>query len=178
MSDKKKHHSHHSHHGHHRHPHPRPHQRPRPKPRLGIQSLRIWLPLFIIVVGIIAFTENGDPSKFYQSVPDFAKYALYIFTLWVSVLIGYRIFDKCDINPRSERSLFAMQLLSAGLGAIGIVLIIYSYLWSFVGLFFGASLFRDIISLFGVFLGFALLVVSAFLLFKFERRSGIIVFHH
>jgi len=149
-----------------------------PKPTLGITSLRIWLLLFIVVVGIIAFAENGNPSQFYQSIPDFVKYALYIFALWVSILMGYRVFEKCDINTYSDRGLFKMRLLSAGIGVIGIALVVYSYLWSFVGLFFGASLFRDVVSLFGVFLGIALLLVSAYLLFKFERRAGIIVFRH
>ena len=140
--------------------------------------MRIWLPLFVLVMGIIAFAENGNPPEFYQSIPDFAKDILYVFALWVSILIGYRIFEKCDINTHSDRGLFGMRLLSAGIGAIGIALLVYSYLWSFVGLFFGESLFRDVISLFGVFLGLALLLVSAYLLFKFERRSGIIVYRH
>jgi hypothetical protein len=149
----------------------------RRKWHLGIvKSLKLWLPLFFIVLGVIYFAEQGN-SDIYQATPDYVKYALNIFTLVVSGITSYRVFEKCDTNTRSDRGLFGQKLLSAGIGGAGLSLLAFGYLSYFQGLFLGSSLSGDAVTLFAIFLGVALLLVSAYLIFKFERRSGIIVYH-
>jgi hypothetical protein len=142
-----------------------------------ILSLKIWLPVFVLVVGLIYFAERGNPAEFYGSTPDYLKYALNFFAIFVSGLTGYRIFERCDINTHSDRGLFGMKLLAAGIGGIGLFLAGFGYLLYFEGWLIGNSLSRDTISLFSIFMGLALILVSGYVVFKFERRSGIIIYN-
>ncbi len=140
-----------------------------------ILSLKLWLPVFILILAVVYFAEKGNLSL-YESTPDFMKYALNIFVLFTSGLIGFRIFEKCDINTRSDRGLFGLKLLSAVIGGIGFSMSVCGYLLYLQGWFIGNSLSRDVISLFAIFTGIAFILVSAYLVFKFERHSGIIIY--
>lgn len=67
-----------------------------------------------------------------------------------------------------------MKLLSAEIGGVNIFLLGLGYLLYFEGLFIGNGLSRDAVSLFAVFTDIAMLTVGGYLVFKFERRSGIV----
>jgi len=147
------------------------------KSRSLLLSLKLWFPIFWIIVGLLLVIEGGNPTQFYQSVPDVAKYVLYIFASIIAVWSGYRVFDKCDYNPSSDRGLFALKLLSGAVLMIGVVILVFS-IFLVSGLFTGfqLSLVREIVSVYLIVLSFVIIITSAYLVFKFERRSGIIVY--
>jgi len=147
------------------------------KPRNLLLALKLWFPVFWILVGLLSLMERGDPAQFYRSFPEPVRYVLYIFASIIGVWSGYRVFDKCDYNPSSDRGLFALRLLSGAVLLVGIFTLVFSIFLA-GGLFTGfqLSLTREIASAFFIVLSFVLIITSAYLVFKFERRSGIIVY--
>jgi hypothetical protein len=155
------------------------------RPRSLLLSLKLWFVVFWIVVGVIFLMENNNPTQFYQSVPDAIEYVLYAFASVIGIWSGYRVFEKCDYNPRSDRGIFALKLLSVGIFVVAVFTLIFGifflsglYTQNQFGLFVEApiSLSRETVSVFLIILSFALIILSGYLLFKFERRSGIIVY--
>lgn len=144
-------------------------------------SLKLWFPLFWFLVSMLYLIEGKDPTSFYNSVPDPIKYVLYVFAIGISSWTGYRIFDKLDVNTSSDRGLFGLKILSGVLFVVGVFMLIFGMVYS-TGFFTDTpfkptlSLARTTISIFIIILSFALILISAYLLFKFERRSGIIVY--
>ncbi len=173
---------------------PRPeHKRPyRPsKPNLSLhinwktkrllKSLMFWLPVFWITVGILFLIEGNNPTSFYNNVPDAIKYVFYIFATGLSAWIGYRIFEKVDSSPTSDRGVYGLKLLSGGFLITGVFMLVFGLFYDY-GFFTDSilnptlSLARATVSVFVVVLGLAFILISAYLIFKFERRSGIIVY--
>jgi hypothetical protein len=144
-----------------------------------LSSLKLWFLVFCAVVAVVAIMERGNTLQFYLNTPDSVKYPLYLFASGVGILAGYKVFDRCDYNPRSDRGLFGLKLLSGGIFIASIFIIGFA----FDLLFFTAlstqvqSILSDqMISAFLIALAFTLLVTSSYLLFKFQRRSGVIVY--
>lgn len=155
------------------------------RPRKLLLSLKLWFLVFWAIVGLIFLMESSNSTLFYQSVPDPIKYALYIFASGIAIWSGYRVFEKCDYNPRSDRGIFGLKLLSVGILIVAVFTLIFG-IFFFSGLYaqnqFGLfvesplSLSRETVSVFLIVLSFALIILSGYLLFKFERRSGVIVY--
>lgn len=154
------------------------------RPRKLLASLIIWLPVFWVSVGAFFILEKGNPVDYYQSVSNPAKYFLYAFASVIGLWSGYEIFKKCDYNPSSDSSIFALKLLSAGVFVAATFILLFGiYLMSgTVAFVYGLStevqisLAREITSIFLMVFSLVLLVLSTYLMFKFERRSGIIVY--
>jgi len=140
-------------------------------------SLKLWFLIFWVIVGLLFLIEGGNPTRFYQSVPDPVRYALYTFASVIGVWSGYRVFEKCDYNPKSDRGIFALKLLSVGILVVAILTLTFS-IFFLGGLFTEPqlSLGRETTSVFLIVLSFVLIILSGYLVFKFERRSGIIVY--
>jgi|YelNatPaOPRAMG01_1025707.scaffolds.fasta_scaffold71488_3 hypothetical protein len=144
-------------------------------------SLKLWFPLFWFIVGVLYLAEGKDPTSFYNSVPDPIKYMLYIFTAGISGWTGYKIFNKLDYNTSSDRGLFGLKILSGILLMTGVFMLIFGIFYQ-TGFFTDSpfkptlSLARATMSIFLIVLSFAFILISAYLLFKFERRSGIIIY--
>jgi hypothetical protein len=147
------------------------------KSRNLLLSLKLWLPFFLIVVVLLSLMERDNPAMFYRSIPESVKYVFYIFASIIGVWSGYRVFDKCDYSPSSERGIFALRLLSGALLLAGIFILVFGIFLA-GGLFtrFQLSLARETTSAFLIVLSFVVIITSAYLVFKFERRSGIIVY--
>ncbi|MEM3579909.1 MAG: AN1-type zinc finger domain-containing protein [Candidatus Bathyarchaeia archaeon] len=144
-------------------------------------SLKLWFPLFWVIVGVLYLAEGSDPTAFYKGVPDLLKYMLYIFAGGIGGWTGYRIFDKIDVNTTSDRGLFGLKILSGILFVTGVFGLLFGLFYhiGFLTHPFSEptlSLTRTAISTFIIVLSLAFLLMSAYLLFKFERRSGIIVY--
>ncbi|MCW4047950.1 MAG: hypothetical protein NWE99_10420 [Candidatus Bathyarchaeota archaeon] len=146
-----------------------------------LRSLKFWFISFWIAVGFLFLLEGNSPTSFYNSVPDPVKYVLYIFAAGISGWIGYRIFEKFDANPTSDRGVFGLKILSGLLLMAGVFMLVFGAFYG-VG-FFTESIFNPTLSIarttvmvFIMVLGMALMLISGYLLFKFERRSGIIVY--
>jgi hypothetical protein len=77
-----------------------------------LTSLKLWFVAFWITVGVLYLAEGNDPTSFYNSIPDPLKYVFYIFAVGISGWIGYRIFEKLDTNPTSDRGVFGLKNLS------------------------------------------------------------------
>lgn len=150
----------------------------------SIVSLKIWFPLFWGSVALVFFLEQGNPIQFYESVTEPARYFLYVFAGAVGLRVGYRIFLKCDVSPSSDRGIFGLKLLSFGVLVAAIFALIFGVSLLFMDFLISGSLFmepqaslsREMASAFFIVLSLALIVLSGYLIFKFERRSGIIVY--
>jgi hypothetical protein len=145
-----------------------------------LKSLKLWFVAFWVTVGLLYLLEGNNPTSFYNSVPDAIKYVFYIFAAGISGWIGYRIFDKLDTSPTSDRGVFGLRVKSGLLTLIGCFTIALGVVIG-IGIFeqplsFTMSIGRTTISVFFVVLGLAFLMVSGYLMFKFERRSGVIVY--
>ena len=146
-----------------------------------LRSLKLWFIAFWITVGLLYLLEGNNPTSFYNSVPEAVKFVFYIFATGISGWIGYRIFERFDTHPTSDRGVFGLKILSGLLLLAGVFMLVFG---AFFGMgFFTTSIFNPILSIgrttvmvFVMVLGMALMLVSAYLLFKFERRSGIIVY--
>jgi hypothetical protein len=140
-------------------------------------SLKFWFIIFWATVGLLFLIERGNLVQFYQSVPDPLRYSLYIFASAIGIWTGYRVFEKCDYNPRSDRGLFGLKLLSGGILVVAVFTLVFS-MFFLGGLFTEPqlSLGRETTSVFLIVLSFVLIILSAYLVFKFERRSGVIVY--
>jgi hypothetical protein len=157
----------------------RPNSRRNWRLRKLLLSLKLWFLVFCAVVVVVAIMERGNTLQFYLNTPDSVKYALYLFASGVGILAGYKVFDRCDYNPRSDRGLFSLKLLSGGIFIASIFIIGFAFdLLLFTGLSAQVqSILSDqMISAFLIALAFTLLVTSSYLLFKFQRRSGVIVY--
>jgi hypothetical protein len=149
-----------------------------------LKSLKIWLPIFWLTTGLLFFMEKDNPAQFYRGVSEPVKYGLYAFASATGLWSGYGIFKKCDYSPSSDRGIFGLRLLSAGvlIAAIFILMfgifLMYEEIFLFGGLFIEPQicLARETASFFFIVLSLALIVLSGYLIFKFERRSGVIVY--
>jgi cation transport ATPase len=140
-------------------------------------SLKLWFPVFLVTVFIVLLMEDSNPTKLYQNTPDLVKYGLFIFATVIGIWSGYRVFDKCDYNPHSDRGLFGMKLLAVGIFVLSFFIFVYGFfLYGFFLIQQQQSLGVDTISIFLIVLSFVLMVTSAYLIFKFQRRSGIIIY--
>jgi hypothetical protein len=154
------------------------------RPRQLLLSLKLWFLVFWAIAGLLFLMERNNPTQFYQSVPDPIRYTLYIFASGIGIWSGYRVFEKCDYNPRSDRGIFALRLLAGGIFFVAILSLLFSIflLGGFSTFLFGGftepqwSLGREAASIFLLVLSFTLIILSAYLVFKFERKSGIIVY--
>jgi len=130
-----------------------------------ITSLKLWFPVF----WLITFLLQDQP------IPIELQNLLFIFASFVGLLTGYRIFQRLDYDPTSDRGIFGLKLLSGGVTIMGFFAFILSFSAIFAGgvtRFFGMIL----IGIFFMVLGLSLMVLSAYLLFKYQRRAGIIIF--
>lgn len=93
----------------------------RGRKRSFITSLKVWLPVFCFILFILTYFEASAPMKFYEQVPLVVRFPLYLLTIFVALLTGYKIFLKLDYEPRTERGIFALRLLS------GVYLLHHSY---------------------------------------------------
>jgi hypothetical protein len=150
----------------------------------NITSLLIWVPLFWLTVGLVFLLEQGNPAGFYQGVPQPVRYLSYGFAVVVGLWSGYRIFLKCDVNPSSDRGIFGLKLLSFGVLVAAVFTLIFGISLFFLDFLISGSLLtkpqvslaREMASTYLITLSFVLIVLSGYLVFKFERRSGIIVY--
>lgn len=147
------------------------------RPRKLLLSLKLWFLVFWAIVGLLFLMERNNPVQFYQIVPDPVRYALYIFAAGIGIWSGYRVFEKCDYNPRSDRGIFALKLLAGGIFAVAVFTLVFG-IFFLGGLFteLQLSLVRETIAAFLIVLSLVLVILSAYLVFKFERKSGIIVY--
>jgi hypothetical protein len=142
-------------------------------------SLRIWFLFFWIVVGFLYLAERSNPNAFYQSVPEIARYILYAFAVGVAIWTGYEVFKKCDYRPSSDRGIFGLKLLSFGVMIVAVLMFTFGFLILGVFSLFlkqDSSIVREMAATFLITLSLALLITSGYLIFKFERKSGIIVY--
>lgn len=145
-----------------------------------LKSLKFWFVVFWANVGVLYLLEGNNPTSFYNSIPEAVKYVFYIFAAGISGWIGYWLFEKLDSSHTSDRGVFALRIKSGILTLIGLFLVVYSVIVS-IGIYgpflsFTLSIGRTTISVFFGVLGLAFLMVGGYLMFKFERRSGIIVY--
>lgn len=146
-----------------------------------ITSLKFWFPVFCLVVIFISYIESGNPVQFYQTISEPVKYLLYVFASMIGLLSGYKVFKKCDVTPSSESGIFGLKLLSLGVMVGAFFLLLFGIYWfMFAGLFMPThmriSLAREITGVFFIVFSFVLIVLSGYLLLKFQRRAGIIVY--
>lgn len=149
-----------------------------------LKSVKVWLPVFWLTIGLLFFMEKDNPNQFHQGVSEPIKYVLYAFASAVGLWSGYEIFKKCDYSPSSDRGIFGLRLLSGGVLVAAIfilmfgIFLMYENFFLFGGLFMEPqiSLARETASFFFIVLSLALIVLSGYLIFKFERRSGVIVY--
>lgn len=142
-------------------------------------SLRIWFLFFWIVVGFLYLAERSNPTMFYQSVPEIARYILYAFAVGVAIWTGYEVFKKCDYSSSSDRGIFGLKLLSFGVMIVAVLMFTFGFLILGVFSLFlkqDPSIVREMAATFLITLSSALLITSGYLIFKFERKSGIIVY--
>jgi hypothetical protein len=149
------------------------------QPRNIILSLRTWFLFFWIVVGFLYLAERSNPNAFYQSVPEIARYILYAFTIGVAIWTGYEVFKKFDYSPSSDKGIFGLKLLSFGVMIVAVLMFTFGFL--ILGIFSlflkqDSSIVREMAATFLITLSLALLITSGYLIFKFERKSGIIVY--
>jgi len=132
---------------------------------IKITSLKLWFPVFWILTILL----------YRQPIPTLLENLLFLFAIMVGLLTGYRIYQKLDYNPTSDSGIFGLKLLSGGVSIAGFLAFFISF---FMILFGGVKQYLGDI-LMGIFfavLGFSLMVLSAYLLFKYKRRAGIIIF--
>ncbi|MEM1515541.1 MAG: hypothetical protein QXL85_08485 [Candidatus Bathyarchaeia archaeon] len=140
-----------------------------------LTSLKIWLPVFCPVYLILSYFEALAPMKFYGQVPLAVRFFLYLFTVFVASLTGYKVFLKLDYEPRTERGIFTLRLLSGGILVASFLLLLFSISSIFVASLL-KSVANELLAVFSITFSAALLLLSAYLTFKFMRRSGVIVY--
>lgn len=141
------------------------------------KSLKFWLPVFFAIYFVILFLEAPSPVTFYTSVPFTIKVVLYLFAAFVALLTGYRIFRKLDYEPRTDAGIFGMMLLSGGIFIASFLLLFYGFSIMFAAtLLFKHSLSAELLTAYLITLSATLLLLSSYLLFKFMRRAGAIIF--
>lgn len=154
----------------------------KPRIRNFFTSFKLWFPPFWIVVILLVYVEADNPVQFYQIVSDPIKYSLFAFAFMIGLLSGYKVFRKCDYNPKSDAGIFGLRLLSGGVFIASFFGLFFGlYLLLFAGFFtpyeqFRKSLATETLGVFFIALSFALMILSAYLSFKFRRRAGIIVY--
>jgi len=143
-------------------------------------SLKFWFPIFLISVFLLSYMESSNPTEFYHNTSDLVRYLLYVFAGVVGLWSGYAIFKKCDYEPRTEKGIFGLKLLSSGILVVSIFTLVFAFFVMVFGLLIKQeiSLSREILFVFLFVLSLVLSVLSSYLLFKFQRRSGIIVYRH
>lgn len=150
----------------------------------NLKSLKIWFPVFWLIVVILFFMGRDNSVQFYRSVSEPMKYGLYIFASVIGLWFGYKIFQKCDYSPSSDRGIFGLRLLSVGIfiGAIFVLFVgislVYESFFPFGNFFMEPqiNLAKETTAIFFIVLSLVLIILSAYLIFKFERRSGVIVY--
>jgi hypothetical protein len=145
-----------------------PHRLTRPKlPKFVIIPLLI---LCILAVEYLAARDTIYPT-FYILVAIVAGFIIYLMFRWASRL-----------GSGSDLSLFGLRILSGLLSAAGLILLMLWFM--FVIWFPMISLAPNLLTdpkmvaatVFVVVFGFGLLLLGAFLYFRFMRRSGVIVY--
>ena len=149
------------------------------KPRNLLLSLKIWFPIFIASIGGLYLAEGKSPTAFYQSFPELARYGLQAFAVVIAMWTGYETFKKCDVRVSSDRGIFGLRLLSAAIAGLAFFLLFMGF--TILGIFsfryyLDKSVLREVTSTFLFVLSLVLLITSAYLTFKFERKSGVIVY--
>ena len=109
---------------------------------------------------------------------DFIHGLMYIFTGIMAVWSGYKVLRKCDYRARSTLGIFGFRVLSVFMFVGAVVLLFFAFVIGLSAIFVtGNKLFYDLVSAYLIVFSIALMVVSAYLLFKFEIKSGIIIYH-
>jgi len=141
-------------------------------------SLKVWFPIFLLLIVSLSLLESSDPVHFYHKVPSEFRYFLYVFAGFIGLWCGYKIFDKCDYEPSSDRGIFGLRLLSTAVLIASILILVFACILIMSGAFIKpeVSLARETFCVFLFTLSVILMVLSSYLLFKFQRRSGIIVY--
>jgi len=148
------------------------------RPRRLLLSLTFWFPVFWLIVASVYLSELANPIHFYQSISAPFRYVLYALALIIGVWSGWKVFKKCDYSPSSDRGIFGLKLLSASIFAVAIVTLFCVFALN-LGAFFASpepSMTRETSSWFLIGLSATLMILAGYLQFKFERRSGVIVY--
>ena len=146
--------------------------------RRWLTSLKIWFPIFLITTGCVYVLESENPVQFYESVSIEIKYFLYAFAGFIGLWCGYEVFKRLDYEPRTERGIFGLKLLSAGVSLASFLGLFFTFYLMISGLFMKPelSLARETFTVFLCIFSLVLMVLAGYLFFKFQRRSGVIVY--
>jgi hypothetical protein len=137
----------------------------------------VWYGTFVLLIlGLSNLQINNNDV--YSSLIPFVMYPFYIFSAFLGGYIPYRLFKKFEYKePRSDLELWLWEGLAAILIFVAAYALIFGMFFSFIGTInsqsgqeigYGISIFFSIL-----FIG--ILLFSAYLLFKFKMRSGVIV---
>jgi len=103
---------------------------------------------------------------------------LYAFAGFIGLRCGYEVFKRLDYEPRTERGIFGLKLLSAGVSLASFLGLFFTFYSMISGLFIKPelSLARETFTVFLCIFSLVLMVLAGYLFFKFQRRSGVIVY--
>ena len=137
-------------------------------------SMKLWFPLLLAVVISLVYIEVDTSFRFYQTFSDPARYSVLAFAFAVGLLGGYKAFKKCDYLSRSDAGSFGLKLLPIGVLVTSLLGLFFGYyLLMFGAGVFTPDLFRksfaaETLGVFFIALSFALIILGAYLLFKFQ----------
>lgn len=154
---------------HHRHPR-------RHKHKIRINAFMIvfivyWI-LFAVLVGVEKFLIE-------YNIRFASAFVMKLFTVVVALWSGYFVIKTLDSKTHAHSLLgvFAIKLLSGGMLVVSAIGFYFGLTIGLVPLFeFKNTLAYELLSVYFIVFSFMLAIASAYLLFKFEQKSGIRIY--
>ena len=151
------------------------HPKVRKRFRIKVNPFPICFIAFWLLVGFYSYFEKDITQLAYF---DFIHGLMYILTGIMAVWSGYKVLRKCDYRARSTLGIFGFRLLSVFMLVGAIVLLFFAFVIGLSAIFVtGNKLLCDLVSAYLIVFSMVLLVVSTYLIFKFEIKSGVIIYH-
>ncbi|MFZ7138179.1 MAG: AN1-type zinc finger domain-containing protein [archaeon] len=143
--------------------------------RINFKSFKIWAIVYLLaLVGFSYFESTIITTSYFQIIYNI----MVIFTIAVAVWSIIKLIKKCDYSVHSSLGIFGLKILSGVMIGVGFVLIYFIVFAGFMAIIYATNTATfDLLSLFFSIFSFGLLLAGAYLMFRFQRKSGIIVYN-
>lgn len=146
------------------------------KPLVLVTSFKAWSIIFLVTLGIVLAFEYND-ANFYHHVSDYVRYLLFAFSSVMAIWNIYKIFRKFErYQPKTDLQIWILRILSGLVLIAAFIVLVIGYLFIFTSTVIVQSVSFSMMGIFLVTFAFLLIPLSSYLLFKFKRKAGIIIF--
>jgi len=149
-------------------------------PRLYLKKIfrqiAVWYGIYLFLVVLLSYLTMYNKDIYFTIIP-FMQYPFYILSAFLGGYIPYKLFKKYEYKPlHSDLQIWGLKLIAGLIAGVSIIILVFEMMFLMSALL--STVGKEIAYGISIFLGvlfFGLMLFSAYLMFKYQMKSGIII---